>query len=422
LAGRSQRVCGDRTATRLNSSAPFWIELRAYCYAITGDDAALSLTRAVMDAQNINDDVFDTLLSDVEHKVAKDPGSIDAPNALHIYMMGQVGLPIDYDTGVQLGASGLVLVARNPANPPEDRLKAAEQLLHTGALAQDDLIAVADAQHFTKEQFATEHVQLQKLPFLAGQALLRQAARNATPAVQPALIFEALNHGDMKGRLGVAAVLQQSALENLTPQPRLRGMAPLFMRALMIDGHPGKAARWLALLDVMNRPDRPTVAWFDALLALHDSTPQRLAAAQLSLGELANEVTTHTAYAPRAALMLSLYAALGHTLPAPAQAAANVAQQTRWPGRRPAPGVIRRLNAARAAPVRRGEALMLVLNAIGAAGPGDLAPDVTAQLVRDLVGLGVPHAAQSIAISALLRFHAAPQPVQAVIPAAPRPK
>jgi hypothetical protein len=331
-------------------------------------------------------------------------------------------LPIDYDTGVQLVAPGLVLVVRNPANPPEDRMKAAEQLLHTGAMSADDLVFVADAQHFTKKQLATEHAQLQTLSFLAGQALLRQAARNAAPAAQPALIFGALHDADMKGQLGVAAVLQQSALEDLTPAPNLRGMAPLFMRALMLDGHPGKAARWLALIDVMNRPDRSTVAWFDALLALHDPAPQRLAAAQISLGELANEVTIRTAYAPRAALMLSLYAALGHALPAPAQAAADMAMQTHWPGRRPATAIMRRLNAARAAPARRGEAMMLVLNAIGPAGPGDLAPDVAAGLVRDLVQLGVPDAAQSIAISALLNFHAGPWPVHAVIPTASRPK
>jgi hypothetical protein len=65
---------------------------------------------------------------------------------------------------------------------------------------------------------------------------------------------------------------------------------------------------------------------------------------------------------------------------------------------------------------RKGEALLLILSAIGADGPGDLAPDVTAGFVRTLVQEGVPDAARLLAIDALLLYKPAPAPI-AVVPA-----
>ena len=67
---RASRPMSAMTRRRRGSRArePFWIELRAYCYAIGGDGDAFALTRSVMDAQNINDDAFDTLLDDVQQQ------------------------------------------------------------------------------------------------------------------------------------------------------------------------------------------------------------------------------------------------------------------------------------------------------------------------------------------------------------------
>ena len=56
---------------------------------------------------------------------------------------------------------------------------------------------------------------------------------------------------------------------------------------------------------------------------------------------------------------------------------------------------------------------MLILNAIGPTGPGDLAPDVTIALVKDLVTLGVPDTARKIALAALLLHRpASPAPAK----------
>lgn len=408
FAGQQEHLCDDTTATRLDSSEPFWIELRAYCYAMSGDDAALALTQSVMAAQNIDDEAFDTLLDDVQSNVAKDPGDIEAPTALHLFLLHRAGLPVSFDAGVQLGTPGLLLALRSSDNSPEDRLKAAERVVGTGAVSPQDLIALADAQPFTADQFATEHAQVQTLPFLAGQALLRQAIAKAAPDARAALLYEALTTAEAKNMLGVAAVLQQSALAALTPQPAMRTMADLMGRALMLTGNAAGASRWAGLLDPAAASDKPLLARFQVTLNLIAPDAVRQAEAQRGLDELAQELVAQTPDQSYAALALGLYAVIGEVMPEAARTEATIAMQTNWPGRRPAASVLSRLRHALGAHGRRGEALMLALNAIGAQGPGDLAPDVAITLVRTLIAEGQADTARDVAIAALLRYRPPP--------------
>jgi len=408
FAGRSDTICTPATATRLASADPFWIELRAYCYAKAGNDAALSLTRQVMQAQNIDDAAFDTLLNDVQRHVAKAPDNIAAPSALHAFLLGQLGLPVDYDVGSELGSPGLVLVARSSANSPQDRLKAAEQLLSTGALAMGELGAIADAQQFTDAQFATERASVAKLSFLGGQALLRQAVARATPDAKPALIYQALEAGRAAGHLPVAAALQHNALAAITPTHDMRAMADLMGRALLLDGDAAAAARWGDILDFNLPSDRPLLAKYQVLLNLAAPNPARQMAAETAYDALAKESLTQGPGQAFATLAVGLGVALHQPVPKSALAQADFNDSMHWQGRRPAASLLTHLARAMAAPGRRGEALMLILSAIGPTGPGDLAPDVTIARVKDLVSLGVPDAARKIAIAALLLHKPAP--------------
>jgi len=61
-AARDKEACGDITVHRLDSAESFWVELRAYCYALSSDLSALDLTRAVITSQGIADPAFVTLL------------------------------------------------------------------------------------------------------------------------------------------------------------------------------------------------------------------------------------------------------------------------------------------------------------------------------------------------------------------------
>ena len=178
-AGHANAVCGNATATRLQDSDRFWMELRAYCYAVGGDAAALDLTRSVMAAQNANDKAFDILLNDVLTHKAVDPGPIPNPTSLHFFLARQAGLPVSVGFAKQLGMPALVVAMDEPRNSPEDRASAAELVLRAGALPTAHLTAVANAQVFTPAQLATPKPAAATLPFFLGQALLRQAAAQA---------------------------------------------------------------------------------------------------------------------------------------------------------------------------------------------------------------------------------------------------
>jgi hypothetical protein len=56
------------------------------------------------------------------------------------------------------------------------------------------------------------------------------------------------------------------------------------------------------------------------------------------------------------------------------------------------------------APERKGEAVLRILVAVGAAGPRDLAPDVTIEFVRLLQGMGLKDSARALAVHALLLY------------------
>jgi hypothetical protein len=79
--------------------------------------------------------------------------------------------------------------------------------------------------------------------------------------------------------------------------------------------------------------------------------------------------------------------------------------QNDWPGRKIAPSVFERLSETRGQPGLEGEALLTILDAVGAGGPGDLAPNATVALVRALKAEGAAEAARAFAADALLLYH-----------------
>ncbi len=261
LSGRADAACSDATATRLTSDEPFWIELRAYCYAVAGDGAMYDLTRQVMDAQNLSDGAFDILLDDVRNGAKDAPKPIDNPTALHVFLTEQAGLPVD----------------------PAMRSKAGAGTLF-----------------------------------------------NADAAVT-SRINELALHSDATSR---------AAYDLVVPSPD------------------------------------------------HAAFTQKI------LVQLVNAAPPESAYA---ALILGLYSELGEPLPPEAQVRAGTVEATDWPGRRPAPMLMERIEAARGQPGRHGEALLALLVAVGDAGPGDLSPNVTLQFVRVLKEIGPPGAARAFA-------------------------
>jgi hypothetical protein len=386
-AGRASDACGNLTLSRESESGVFWLQLRAYCAAASGDSATAEITRNLIEAQLLGDKAYDVLVQDALTGAKKAPGPVAKPTAMHLFLLRKAGLPVGGDVAKALGVGASVLALRDAKNTPEVRLAAAERALKAGAATTAELKAVADAQVIPPDKIAGAAADAPKLSFLAGQALLRRAAQlESRPGAKAALVHQALLLGDKAGLFETAARLQADVAAAIDPRAAAQGQGPLIGWALLLAGKSDAASHWLGDNDI-------ATAVLDLVSGKDDL-------AQAALSNIAAKPQSQTFEV----LVLGLYDALGLAMPADAKQAAKAAEAKRWPGRRPDDTAMRKIAEAAAAPDRGGEAVLRILIAVGSAGPRDLAPDVAIALVRALEDMGLKEAARAFAIHALLLY------------------
>ncbi len=248
-AGRVE-VCGDQTATRTTDGGLFWLQLRAYCATASGDTAAAELTRNVVDAQGQTDAAYNTLVDDVLSGAKKPPGKIAKPTAMHLFLLRKAGLPVTGDIAAKLGTAANLLALRDPGNSPEVRLAAAERIVRTGAVSIAELKSIADAQTIPAARLNDAVTDAAKMPFLAGQLLLRRAAQlESRHAVKTELVHAALVLGEKAGLPEIAAGLQADVAASIDATGAPRALAPRIAMALLMAGKMQAAAQWLGTGD-----------------------------------------------------------------------------------------------------------------------------------------------------------------------------
>ena len=408
IANRAGDVCSDKTTARLSAAEPFWLQLRAYCYTIGGDQAAADLTHAVIEAQGYTDKAFETLLDDVLNHTATPPGPIAHPTAMHIFLLQQAGLPIPAAVAAAMGTPENLLVVRDTRNSPRQRLDAADRIVRTGAVPVGELKALADAQDIPLDRMANALADAQVLPFFAGQVLLRRAAQiEPRPDAKADIVFAALSLGEKAGLFALAAGLQGDVAASLKPTPSNRGKAGRIARALLLAGRPEAASRWLTDRDVGQ-----------TVLALAAPTPARDAKAQAAFSAYAAGLVKNPpdpdADRPYKALVLGVADVLGLPLPPDAKAQAPAIEAQDWGGTRPDPDTMQNIERASMHPERKGEALLLILDTVRSIGLRNLAPNATIEFVRLLGAMGLPDAAHDLGMEAMMLYVPPPPP-----PAAP---
>ena len=117
-AGHDNDACSDITTHRLDSAEPFWVELRAYCYAVTNDTGPLDLTRAVIMEQGIADPAFVTLLDGWINGKPVMPDTIRFPDSIHVAMLARLKLPMTREIATDIGLPGSLIAASSVATPP----------------------------------------------------------------------------------------------------------------------------------------------------------------------------------------------------------------------------------------------------------------------------------------------------------------
>ncbi|MDE2182171.1 MAG: hypothetical protein KGJ78_04040 [Alphaproteobacteria bacterium] len=396
FANRAGDVCGNATSARLTEGDPFWLELRAYCAASSGDEPTADLTRQVLDAQGDGDPAFEVLYSDAINHQADPPPAIAEPTAMHMFLLQQAGLAIPADMAQKLGPAADAVLLHNSKNSPQSRVAAAERLARIGAVPAADLRVIADAQDIPLTKVANATTDAPTLPFFAGQMVLRRAATiEPRPDAKAALVYEAMNIAEKAHLLPLAANLQSDLLVAVKPDRSDPALARLLARALLLAGDPRVAARWV--------PDGDVLQAVADLEANDPANEPRLQAAYIAFatGLMKNPADPDPDRSYKA-LLLGLADVLGRSMPQGLQVQSLEAQS--WDGRRPEPQVMRTIEQAAMRPDRRGEAVLRIVDAAHGVGLRDLAPDVTVEFVRLLESMGLADGARRLAFEALAEY------------------
>jgi hypothetical protein len=439
-AGRDFDSCGDLTAYRLQSAERFWVQLRAFCYAVNRDISALELTRSVISEQGLSDPSFSVLLDGLATGQAMAPETITLPDSLHILMLARLNLPMNAEIAVSLGLWDSLMAAASTQTPPALRIAAAEKALRAGVLPTDLLSQVLDLTSFTPGDLAAASALARAEPLMPALARLRAALRMATNTEQRAeFIHTALELGQTAGVLRQVALLLVQDAAIIVPLPAWANWSDLFMRALLLAGRPDAAARWFNIL-IMNPAAVANVAnqlqlilafaapmQADSLttLALLRSlaltanpppppppepppppvidplTPDQVLPPPEPPPPLPPPPPPSAAIVSHATLVLGLYDALTRPLPMEAQDAVQPLVSKQSAGRRPPQALMQRIDRASLSGAK-GEVALGVIAALGIQGAGDLAPDVVVRLVRALQTAGIRDGAREVALEAFL--------------------
>ncbi len=439
-AGRDFDACGDLTANRLQSAERFWVQLRAFCYAVNRDLPALDLTRTVISDQGLSDPSFLVLLDGLASGQGTAPETVALPDALHILMLARLNLPMNAEMAVSLGLADSLMVAASAATPPPLRIAAAEKLLRAGVLPTDLFAEILDLTTFTPADLSVAPALARGEPLMQALARLGAALRmTGNPEQRAELIHTALEIGETAGLLRQVALLFGDDAAAIVPARGWANWSELYMRALLLVGRTDAAARWFNILsmnpaavaDVANQlqliltcaaptqtdslttlallrglaltanppppapPEPPPPVAIDPLApdqALPPPEPPPL---------LPPPPPPSEALVARATLVLGLYDAMTQALPMEAQESVQPLVSQMSPGRRPPQALMQRIDRASLAGAR-GEVALGVIAALGTQGTRDLAPDVIVRLVRALQTAGIRDGARELALEAFL--------------------
>ncbi len=435
-AGRDDDACSDITSRRLDSAEPFWVELRAYCYAVTNDTGPLDLTRAVIMEQGIADPAFVTLLDGWTNGKPVMPDTIRFPDSIHIAMLSRLKLPMTTEVATQIGLPGSLIAAASTPTPAEIRISAAEKALRAGMLPLPVFAQVLDLSGFAPQDLEGAPALARVEPLMKALARLRAATKAArAPEVRAELVHTALEIGEREGILRQVAELFAEPAADIMPLPDWTRWSDLMVRGLLLAGKPEAAQRWLDILDPNASGMAAEAQQLNLAFALTAPNPRRNADTRQVLANLAQAIVpapepvqmtadgdqaasamgqttrvdlTKNLAKPspeviaRAVLDLGIFEAVAADLmPAEAKSAVEPFMNDDFAGRRPAPVLMQRIDKA-ALTDSRGEVALSVATALGQRGPGDLAPDTVVRLIRALQTASMRDAAHLLAQEALL--------------------
>ncbi len=407
LQGGGAAACTNETAQRFESEEPFWMKLRAYCFAHEGLVPAARLTADLLYDADDEDQLFQDLL---ERLSGNDAVRVEGPfdedlSTLHLAMMRDLNIvPSRRREGAKSLSLARVMALHSGWSGEEGhafRLSSGEMAARAGVLGSGELLGIYEDVSPFEPELRTEQL---------------SAAANAPSAASRAVFAEALSVDRIIGTraetlsaalaraaetdmgASYAAALGRAA-RDMAPEETLAWASYNFAIAALADGNLTQAYSWF---DIFNGGGAPPVRRVQALLAalIMVAPSERFAYwpdhALLWLGQADLGEMPHA----RLAAQLMWFDAMGYQIPTAVRERLAL-HENELTGTAPPPAVIGNLREAAQAG-RMGETVAYALVAIGPGGPRAAHPAALAEAIRALRLVGVTADARALATEALL--------------------
>ncbi|NWH07710.1 MAG: hypothetical protein HXY22_03515 [Alphaproteobacteria bacterium] len=407
LAGKDGDACGDASLMRLESGAPYWLKIRAYCYAVEENYAGVSLTLDLMRQQNIDAPVFFALAQQIaEAMPAKITTYLDPePLELALFRLSGVAMPGDGLGNADPG--DLRAIALTQTKVPALRLAAAEKAAEIGRFDLGDLGALYQGPKFKTRALDDPQKALPSLSATDANALLYQVALKAKDnRAKAEAMLRALDFARSQGHYTQFARLYAPYAIEIVPTPELSALAPEIVRALLAAGRVDRAQDWYATLQSLsftNAREAQVLRHIEIALAVASPSQVFSDRAQGALQWLTDEAERRGVGDPLKA-QVSLEAALLDALgfPVPPDVRFRLLQgQLAGTGAMPAQTVMVGLQSA-SQRGSVGETVLYSLSAMGDQGPAAAHPAAVVEAVAGLKSVGLDADARAIALEALL--------------------
>ena len=397
LADDREGACAMAFNMIERSNETRWLKPAAFCHALDGDVDRVALFEELLleTLPETEDPAFYALLGAASGRGGEPLVSLPAPTPLHLAMLRTVDWPLPADAVAPLARH---LVESRTA-PEEVRLEAAERAAATRRLAISRLRELYALARYEPGERENGVAWAQANPGARANALLYQLARGKKrPIERGGVIAAALRPLRGSDRFTVVARANKAALMTLRPVPGLIPFAPELARALLVSGEPELALGWYRLVEA-----RGDVAWrslWPIMLVAGDGITLPFDPTRFAVWLTPDDEAPTPERLERAALLLTVLEAMGHTVPeaawTPLYGHAGAASE------QVASGVLLRGLARASAAGRRGEAVLLALIALGPSGPAGAGAATLAAVIDAFRRLGFEAEAQAVALEAIV--------------------
>jgi hypothetical protein len=408
LSGDNAGACAAAESDTPDTEDPYWLRLLAFCKAIKGEAAAAQIALTMIREQGApHDESFSALMGALAGDSRAATWALFDPTPLHLAALRAAKLPVPADAVPGAGPPILRAIATAPNTSLDVRLAAAERAEAAGALPTSTLTEIYAGIEFTESERAQWRERIEDASSPAIMALLYQVANvESDPDKRAAVVVAALRCARSFGGYETAARALHDVMTGLTPAPALAWAATEIGRALLVAGDVATARQWFAMVQAHATDAEPdaAVATLDLwpLMQVTDGDGVVPWSADSLRAWMRGDADRRAngESADRAARLCASLDGLGYEVPSDAWQNLFDGSLT-VSGYLPSPAVWRLLERV-SREGRVGETVMLVLAALGDAGPSGANATTVAHVVRALQRVGLDGDARRAAFEFLV--------------------